>query len=264
MISMVAVKYLASSLSCFKRFSKLINTELSPLRVGNLTNKSENTFSALEGFLYEGLLQYIAVGCGEKDKTTSDTWDLRTGEVINFLYELEDGNSIKAEDLQKMSFETAKIPLLENEFFEDWASECIEWVNDFNDSRVIQNLKTGNWRKEMNVSGKIFSPLGEIKTRGRIDLVCSIEAKSYVFEIKARKTEREADRIQLEIYSQIFDGDVHKKFLILGNSIREIISPSTLDFNGINTDSNINDTNPNYFNCVNCNFHDCQDRYEIN
>ena len=222
-----------------------------------------NTDPIQKGLLYESFIQFLACGSGDYPGVDNADWEERFSIIEQVLIRLRTENSPLLEsEGATLAMSYRAIQRLQNYTFESAAIKDIEqWVAEFIDNPLIQDLKQGNWEAERTITGIVSTSLGNAKLNGRIDLFCTATDDSlHLFEIKATKIPSSSHEKQLEMYRQMLDVQENlTKVLIRGASV--IISDKYRDgFNSVEySQEQINTGSPAPIVCQDCRV-SCQQR----
>ena len=201
--------------------------------------------------LLESILQFVAVGNNLPEERNMDSFEARYEIVISILNKLETRDSI-------FTLEQAKMLLMKEQnsrsiigsSVSDLVSSINESLNSFLDFVEDYELADCQWDSEVEVSGIIETPFGDVQSFGRIDLICLTENGPLIIEIKKRDTLRESDKFQALFYASMHDRNDCEISVINGNSCSKPAPAEPVKFGFTSSDGD--KTEPSPQNCNNC------------
>jgi hypothetical protein len=214
---------LSSAMQCGKRLSWTLD-ETTYTSTPQIEDREYlNTDPIQKGLLYESFIQFLACGSDEYPGVNDDDWEERFSFTEQVLIRLRTENSpLLEEEGVILAMSDRAIQRLQNYTFESAAIKDIEqWIGEFIDNPLIQNLKQGKWEAERTITGIVSTSLGNVNLNGRIDLFCTAtDGSLHLFEIKATKNPSSSHERQLEMYRQMLDVEENiTKILIRGATV---------------------------------------------
>ena len=221
-----------------------------------------------KGILFESLLQFLACGSDDLPGNNVGDWDARYDVIEDILQNLKQNPKPFPNDYAKiLDFSKRATDNIVGYTFETATIECVlEWVGDFIDHRLINEIKSGVWVAEKKAHGIIKTSLGEAKVNGRIDLFCyTDDGDGYIFEIKATDRESDSHFRQMEMYRQM---TLQNDNFEVSNLNINLIRGGTIIKGNLNfaldqltyTESEIKQGNPAPFVCSDCRVVSCNAR----
>ena len=248
---MVGPSTLSTAMSCPRKFKALVESSNLDLVTYREDKIDGNQYHKLHGMLLESILQFVAVGNNLPKERNMEFFEARYQIVRSILNELESKNPIfTQEQADMLLMKESNSRLIIGSSVSDLVSSIDESVKSFLDFVEDYELADFQWNSEVEVSGTIETPFGEVQSFGRIDLMCLRENRPLIIEIKKRDTLQESDKLQALFYAGMHDRTDCEICVINGNSFSEPAPAGPVNFGFTSEDGD--KTEPNPRNCNSC------------
>ena len=253
---MVGPSTLSTAMSCPRKFKALVELSNLDLVDNNENKRDGNQYHKIHGMLLESILQFVAVGNNLPEERNMEFFESKYEIVISIMNKLEARNSIFTQEQARMLLmRESNSHSIIGSSVSDLVSSIKQSVNSFLDFVEDYELADCQWDSEVEVSGTIETPFGEVQSFGRIDLICQTESGPLIIEIKKRDALRESDKSQALFYASMHESNYCEISVINGNTCSKPAPAEPVNFGFTSEDGD--KTEPSPQNCNNCHDRTC-------